>query len=212
MSQKPKGSRGPYDPVFDYQNPNPVINRAASSSGLSGPASSSSSPPRHSSLGRPKTIKSNSSKSTKTPVATRSSVLAPLAARLGLHTPTAASIAKGVAAPAPKQASFGGINPRMPSHMSEEGRRGPPPRSNSALGTKEGRPVSAASVAAPGYDLSSPVGDNAALPGMSASPPLASFSENAQHSSTEPSEESDLGPFSTGTRQSQGALVTMRVS
>ncbi|KAJ7300516.1 hypothetical protein DFH08DRAFT_828404 [Mycena albidolilacea] len=215
---KPKSSRGPYDPVFDHQNPNPVINRAASTrqatrmetavslSGPSGPASSSSSPPRRSSSGRPKPTKSNSSKLTKTPVATRSSVLAPLAARLGLHTPTAASIAKGVAAPAPKQAPFGGINPRMPSHMTEEGRRGPPPRSKSVLGTEEGRPVSAASVAAPGYDLSSPAGDNTALPRMSASPPLVSFSGNAQHSSTEPSEESDLGPFSTGNETEPGGV------
>ncbi|KAJ7308640.1 hypothetical protein DFH08DRAFT_823926 [Mycena albidolilacea] len=199
-------SRGPYDPVFDHQNPNPVINRAAStrqatrmetaasSSGLSGPASSSSSPPRREPLGRPKPTKSNSSKSTKTPVATHSSVLAPLAARLGLRTPTAASIAKGVAAPAPKQAPLGGIA------------RGPPPRSNSTLGTEEGRPASAASVAAPGYDLPSLAGDNAALPGMSASPPLASFSGNAQHSSTEPSEESDLGPYSTGNETEPGGV------
>jgi hypothetical protein len=25
MSQKSKNSRGPYDPVFDHQNPNPII-------------------------------------------------------------------------------------------------------------------------------------------------------------------------------------------
>ncbi|KAJ7301877.1 hypothetical protein DFH08DRAFT_978395 [Mycena albidolilacea] len=179
---------------------------AASSSGPSGPASSFSSPPRREPLGRPKPTKSNSSKSTKTPVATRSSVLAPLAAHLGLQTPTAASIAKGVADPAPKQAPLGGINPRMPSHMTEEGRRGPPPRRNSTLGTEEGRPASAASVAAPGYDLPSPAGDNTALPGMSASPPLVSFSGNAQHSSTEPSEESDLGPYSTGNEMEPGGV------
>jgi hypothetical protein len=41
---------------------------------------------------------------------------------------------------------------------------------------------------------------------MSVSPPLASFSGNAQHSSTEPSEESDLGPFSTGDETESGGI------
>jgi hypothetical protein len=41
---------------------------------------------------------------------------------------------------------------------------------------------------------------------MSASPPLVSFSGNAQHSSIEPSEESDLRPFSTGNETESGGI------
>jgi hypothetical protein len=90
--------------------------------------------------------------------------------------------------------------------MSEEGKRGLLPRCDPTLGTEETRPESAAFVAAQGRDLPSPVEDTAALPGMSASPPLVLFSENAQHSSTEPSEESDLGPFSTGNEMELGGI------
>ncbi|KAJ7352112.1 hypothetical protein DFH08DRAFT_805393 [Mycena albidolilacea] len=215
MSQKPKTSRGPYNPVFDHQNPNPIIEQAAStrqatrmetaasSSGPLGPALSSSSSPCRGSSGHPRNLKTNNSKSTKTPMPTRSSVLAPLAARLGLHTPTAASISKGAAAPAPKLAPFGDANPRVPSHMFEEGRRGLLPCRDSMWGTEGNRLESATSVAALGTDLPYPVEDTAALPGMSASPPLVPLPENPQQSSTEPSEESDLGPFSTGALRDQ---------
>ncbi|KAJ7310663.1 hypothetical protein DFH08DRAFT_974347 [Mycena albidolilacea] len=207
MSEKPKTSRGPYDPVFDHPNPNPIIDRAvstqqatrmetaASMSGPSGPASSSSSSPRHGSSGRPKSPKMNNSMPTKTPAETRSSVLAPLAARVGLQNPTAASVAKGAAAPASKHVPFDGVNLRMPSHMTNGGKRRPPPCHDSMLGTEETRPECVAPVAAPGKGLPLLAGETTALPGMSVSPPLALLPENAQHSSTEPSEESDLGPF-----------------
>jgi hypothetical protein len=91
-----------------------------------------------------------------------------------------------------------GAKPRMPSHMAEVGKRGPLPHCNSVLGTEETCPECTASVAAPGLELPPPVGGPAVLPGMSASPPPVSLPENTQHSSTEHSEESDLGPFSMG--------------
>jgi hypothetical protein len=218
MSQKPKTSRGPYDPVFDHQNPNPIIDRAASTrqatrmetasftSGPSGPASNSGSPPRRGSSGCPKVSKTNNSMPTKTLVAARSLVLAPLAARVGLQTPTAASAAKGAAAPASKHAPFGGANPCMPSHMTEGGRRGPLPRHDIILGADQIHPECTTPVAAPGMELPLPAGETTALPRMSTSPPPAPLPESAQHSSTEPSEESDLSPFRAGNKTELGGI------
>jgi hypothetical protein len=128
VSVKSKNSRGPSDPVFDHQNPNPIINRATSTrqatrlemaaptSETTAPASSSGSSPRRSAMGNPK-VRSEASKSSAPPApgcpmpTSRSSVLAPLMARVGLMTPTAASAAKGIAAPAPRGPPFGSTTP-----------------------------------------------------------------------------------------------------
>jgi hypothetical protein len=148
MSQQPKTSRGPYNPMFDHQNPNPIINCAASTrqasrmeavASTSG-ASSSSSFPHHRPPSHPRAPKTTGPVPMKTPATACSSVLAPLAAQMGLQTPTAASVTKGAAAPASKHARFGGAKLHMPSHMAEVGKRGPLPRRNSVLGTEENPP------------------------------------------------------------------------
>jgi hypothetical protein len=216
MSAKSKTSQGPSDPVFDHRNPNPIINRATSTRQATrlemaaptgeptAPASSSGSSPRRSAMGNSK-ARSEASKSSAPPAhgcpmpAARSSVLAPLPARVGLMTPTAASAAKGVVAPVPKGPPFGSATPRMPSHMTEGGRREHPPHLNPKPGVGGTPSERASPQAAPDYRPSPPMNKHAALPRMSApSSPVPSPRDPPPHlSSTEPSEESDLGPFST---------------
>jgi hypothetical protein len=184
MSAKSKNPRGPSDPVFDHQNPNPTINCATSTrqatrlemaapqGEAAAPASSSGSSPRRGAMGNPK-ARSEASKSLVPPApgrpmpTSRSLVLAPLTARVGLMTPTAASAAKGIAAPAPKGPPFGSVTLRMPSHMTEGGKRGHPPNLDSKTGVGGVPSERASPLAAPDYGIYPSTNEYAALPRMS---------------------------------------------
>ncbi|KAJ7353602.1 hypothetical protein DFH08DRAFT_956654 [Mycena albidolilacea] len=127
-----------------------------------------------------------------------SAVLAPLTARVSLLTPTAASTARGIAAPVPKGAPFGSVTPQMPLHMAKGGRRGPPPHLDSKTGVGGIPSERASPQAVPDYGDSPLTKKHAALPTMSApsSPVPSPRAPPPPMLSTEPSEESDLGPFS----------------
>ncbi|KAK7016655.1 hypothetical protein R3P38DRAFT_2541833 [Favolaschia claudopus] len=131
------------DLVFDASNPNPTIDRAASTrrnsnkdSGESRALQASKPPPGSSKSARPAPSAPSASKGvvTKPSTALVSKDSQPPAAPSRpsstaslVNSPTTASAARSVLAPPPRPPAFGSAEPRMPSHMKETGRRGPAP-------------------------------------------------------------------------------------
>ncbi|KAK7015407.1 hypothetical protein R3P38DRAFT_2543755, partial [Favolaschia claudopus] len=129
------------DPVIDINNPNPTIDRAASTrrhsqknpeEGRAPPGSkSTSSSTKHSRPAVPATsaAKGSSSKAPGALVLNEAKSLASThsPASSQVNSPTTASAARSVLAPQPRPPAFGSSEPRLPSHMRDAGQRGPAP-------------------------------------------------------------------------------------
>ncbi|KAK7007959.1 hypothetical protein R3P38DRAFT_3325015 [Favolaschia claudopus] len=124
------------DPVYDASNPHPVINRKNST--RSGDASQ---PPSNTTKRNTTAVPSTSKTSSGAPkpaasgrkppsLATASPRPSPATTSQTLGSrvasPTTASAARDVHAPAPRLAPFGTAAPRLPSHMFDQQTRGPP--------------------------------------------------------------------------------------
>ncbi|KAK7052710.1 hypothetical protein R3P38DRAFT_3173028 [Favolaschia claudopus] len=124
------------DPVYDASNPHPVINRKNST--RSGDASQPpSNTTKRNTTAVPSTSKTSSgapkpaapgrkppSQAAASPRPSPAATSQTLGSRVA--SPTTASAARDVHAPAPRLAPFGTAAPRLPSHMFDQQTRGPP--------------------------------------------------------------------------------------
>ncbi|KAJ7194619.1 hypothetical protein B0H12DRAFT_1243875 [Mycena haematopus] len=190
------------DPVIDRANPNPVVNRKESTrqnskpppgAGSSKSAGNQQSAPSRQPYTVPRAPNTGPRPSSSTP---------------RVDSPTAASAARSVHAPAPLPPPFGSSERRMPSHMHESGKRGPkspnslpPPPSNE----DEGQPVSAVFVSAAAGSIPSQTPQASAVletanDGVEGSPPhviqFTRVSSTMSSLSTSQSEGSEQGAVS----------------
>ncbi|KAK6988977.1 hypothetical protein R3P38DRAFT_3227900 [Favolaschia claudopus] len=153
------------DPVIDINNPNPTIDRAASTrrhsqenqeEGRAPPGSkSTSSSTKPSRLAVPATsaAKGSSSKAPGAIVINEAKSLASTQspASSQVNSPTTASAARSVLAPQPRPPAFGSSEPRLPSHMRNAGQRGPAPVNLNV----DSSPTSFEHISAPADDMAS---------------------------------------------------------
>ncbi|KAK7015960.1 hypothetical protein R3P38DRAFT_2786361 [Favolaschia claudopus] len=164
-------------PVFDASNPNPTIDRAASTRRHSqkNPEESRAPPGSKSAssstkLSQPAAPGTSAAKgsSSKAPGAlvikdSRSLAVTPSPTSSQVNSPTTAYAARSVLAPQPRPPAFGSSEPRLPSHMRNAGQRGPAPVN---LNVDSESPTSF-------ENISTPADDEAANPslGAEAAPP-----------------------------------------
>ncbi|KAK7025669.1 hypothetical protein R3P38DRAFT_3193174 [Favolaschia claudopus] len=153
------------DPVIDINNPNPTIDRAASTrrhsqknqeEGRAPPGSkstSSSTKPSRPAVPATSAAKWSSSKAPGALVINEAKSLASTQspASSQVNSPTTASAARSVLAPQPRPPAFGSSEPRLPSHMRNAGQRGPAPVNLNV----DSSPTSFEHISAPADDMAS---------------------------------------------------------
>ncbi|KAK7013459.1 hypothetical protein R3P38DRAFT_2546125 [Favolaschia claudopus] len=153
------------DPVIDINNPNPTIDRAASTrrhsqknqkEGRAPPGSkstSSSTKPSRSAVPATSAAEGSSSKAPGAVVINEAKSLASTQspASSQVNSPTTASAARSVLAPQPRPPAFGSSEPRLPSHMRNAGQRGPAPVNLNV----DSSPTSFEHISAPADDMAS---------------------------------------------------------